>query len=363
MNPVAAYPSILSGEVPELPSSPPPPPPEPAPITSKRIAGSDRFSTAVAIAREGYRGDGTWPGVDSVIIASGDDRAAADPLSAAGLCWAYDAPLMLVSAGSTPASVKSAVKEIAANNGGRQVKIYIVGGTVSVPDARYSELAAAVGPGTLHKTRIAGSDRYSTAAAISATMRAVAAKDSAKAMPTKVLIANGADDTKFFDALALSPIAASKGYPILPVSASSVPAATRNELKALKPVEVIIGGGPHTVGSSAKSQLKSITGRSPQQWYGGDRYSTASAIASNAVSRNFLADGAVGVAAKLPDALTGGSMAGKKNGVLLITAGESLNSSTYWWVRSHADNVNECYVFGGTKSFTYATQRDLDSCF
>ena len=41
-----------------------------------------------------------WPAdehVSDVVIASGDDAAMADPLSAGGLCWAYNAPLLLVS--------------------------------------------------------------------------------------------------------------------------------------------------------------------------------------------------------------------------------------------------------------------------
>ena len=229
----------------------------------QRLADNDRFTTAVKIAREGYdpAGNKTWPGVDSVIVASGDDRAAADPLSAAGLCWAYDAPLFLVSASSTPVKVKAAIKEIAARNGGK-VNVIIVGGKVSVPDARYSDIANYVGWGELSKRRVAGSDRYSTAAAIAREMRRV------KGATSKVLVANGADSTKFFDALALSPIAARNGYPIIPVSATSVPSASRSILNEIGPSEVIIGGGPATVKSSVKSSIKSITGVTPQQWYG-----------------------------------------------------------------------------------------------
>ncbi|TLM79415.1 MAG: hypothetical protein FDZ75_08860, partial [Actinobacteria bacterium] len=58
-----------------------------------RLDGENRYSTAVEIAKEGFPG---WEGVDTVVIASGDDRAAADPLAASGLCWLYDAPLLLV---------------------------------------------------------------------------------------------------------------------------------------------------------------------------------------------------------------------------------------------------------------------------
>jgi subtilisin family serine protease len=319
----------------------------------ERLADNDRFTTAVKIAREGYdpSGNKTWPGVDTVIVASGDDRAAADPLSAAGLCWAYDAPLFLVSGSFTPVKVKAAIKEIAARNSGA-VKVVVVGGPVSVPDARYNEIASYVGKSQVSKRRVAGSDRYATAAAIAREMRSV------KGATDKVLVANGADSTKFFDALALSPIAARNGYPIIPVSATSVPSASRSILSEIGPAEVIIGGGPATVKSGAKNSIKSITGVWPQQWYGPDRYYTATTIASKAVSRGFLSDQAVGVAAKLPDALTGGSMIGaKKNGVLLITQSDRLTPTTSSWVSAHSANIANAYVFGGTKS-VFTTVQD-----
>ena len=110
----------------------------------------------------------------------------------------------------------------------------------------------------------------------------------------------------------------------MPVSATSVPGASESVLREFKPTTVIIGGGPNTVTSSVKSRLKSITGKNAEQWYGNDRYSTASVIAGKAVdTKHWLSADAVGVAAKLPDALTGGSMVGRKNGVLLVSASDA----------------------------------------
>ncbi|MDH4140854.1 MAG: cell wall-binding repeat-containing protein, partial [Coriobacteriia bacterium] len=195
---------------------------------AERVAGQSRYSTAVAVARKGYDPDGdkSWPGVDHVVIASGEDRAAADPLAAAGLCWAYDAPLFLVSSKSVSQEVKQAVNEIVTANG--PTVVHVVGGPVSVPDPRYTELESAV-LGTLHKDRVlATGGRYDLAAAIAQRVKSVAQSNPAKDMPPAVLIANGADSTKFFDALALSAISAGKGCPILLVSADSIPSATRS---------------------------------------------------------------------------------------------------------------------------------------
>jgi putative cell wall-binding protein len=335
--------------------------------TSTRLADNDRFSTAVKIAREGFDADGNtsngtdWDGITDVIIASGEDRAAADPLSASGLAWAEDAPLFLVSSSMTPHQVKVAVKEIASQAPGT-VTVHIVGGTVSVPQARYNDLKSYVGgAGSLTYTRVAGNDRYTTAEEISKRVRAAYRAQNSGAEPPVVLIANGADSTKFFDALALSPIAAQNGYPILPVSASSVPAATERALRAIDPNTVVIGGGPNTVGSSVKNRIKAITGTTPQQWYGNDRYSTATRIATNAVNYSWLTDQTVGVAAKLPDALTGGSMVGRKQGVLLVTDGNNLSSAPRSWMSSHSGSILKCYVFGGVKSMTPNVKNQIDA--
>ena len=116
--------------------------------------------------------------------------------------------------------------------------------------------------------------------------------------PKTVLVANGADATKFFDALALSPIAANNAYPILLVDQNAIPTATRAVVNDFKPSTVIVGGGPATVSDGVRSSLKAT------RWSGRDRYSTATSIATKAIQQKMLTANCVGVAAKLPDALT-----------------------------------------------------------
>ena len=101
-----------------------------------RIWDNDRYTTAVKTAHLGFDpdNDGSWPGVTHVIIASGEDRALADPLASAGLVWAYDAPLFLINSDFVPAKVNQAINQIAAANG--PVTVHVVGGTFSVPNAR-----------------------------------------------------------------------------------------------------------------------------------------------------------------------------------------------------------------------------------
>ena len=62
-----------------------------------------------------------------------------------------------------------------------------------------------------------------------------------------------------------------------------------------------------------------------------------------------------------PDALTGGSMVGRKNGVLLVTDGTKLSAAPRSWISSHRTKIYECYVFGGVKSMTPTVKNQIDS--
>jgi putative cell wall-binding protein len=335
--------------------------------SSKRLAGGDRYSTAAAIAREAYDPSGrkSWPGVNDIILASGEDRAAADPLSAAGLSWAYGAPLLLTSSTSVSPYTKAIAAEIVDANG--FVNVHVVGGGVSVPTARITEIRSYVKSALGLSTSQANSkvkferpapnnDRFALATTIARRMESVAAAHPTKEIGDAVLVANGADNTKFFDALALSPIAAANGTPIVLVGYSNVPAATSSYLRSAVPQRVIVGGGPATVSGSV---YNSVGG--DERWYGKDRYYTATVIASKAVSRGYLTPGSVGVAAKLPDALTGGSMVGSRGGVLLITQSNMLTGTTRSWISSHAKWIDSSYVFGGTRSVYPGVQNTIDS--
>jgi putative cell wall-binding protein/5-hydroxyisourate hydrolase-like protein (transthyretin family) len=314
---------------------------------AERLADSSRFSTSVTIAREKFDpgAAGAWPGVKDVVIASGDDVAAADPLSAAGMCGAYHAPLFLLSRNYAPTELITALVQITKANG--PVVVHVVGGPSSVPDARLAEIQAAVGKALVTFDRVAGSDRFDTAAKV--------ALDVAEKLgrPQVVLIANGADATKFFDALALSPVAAAQGYPILLVGAGKVPASTQAALAALAPQRVIIGGGTATVSDSVKNQLHA------ERWAGPSRYDTAVIIADRAIASGWVSCNTVGVAAKLADALTGGSFCGQSGGVLVLTDGARLSTSTRNWLDANDARIGTCYVFGGTRSLTPTVRGDI----
>jgi len=96
-------------------------------------------------------------------------------------------------------------------------------------------------------TRIAGADRYATAAAIS--------KASFAAGVPVAYVATGAN---FPDALAAGPVAAAAGGPILLTTPSSLAGATASELSRLKPGSVILLGGTGALSDAVRSQVDAI---------------------------------------------------------------------------------------------------------
>lgn len=164
-------------------------------------------------------------------------------------------------------------------------------------------------------SRLAGSDRYATAAAISRARFGAGA--------SIVFIATGAS---FPDALAGSPAAAKANGPILLTERGSLPGATRTELDRLNPSKIVILGGSGTVSATVGTQLAAYA-PTVIRWAGPDRYATAAAI-----SRSTFAPGVavayVATGTTFPDALSGGALAGRRGGPILLVEGGRVPDAT-----------------------------------
>ncbi len=316
-------------------------------IPAERIGGADRFHTATAMAARSYPG---WAGVTDVVVAAGDDASLVDPLSAASLCWAYDAPLLFVSRSSMPASTRSALQAIASAN--PAVTVHIVGGTKVVPGARVREIMAAIGTDNVEQPWPSG-DRYTTAAGIATRVRAVAAEKSLT-IPDAAFVANGADSGRFMDALVAAAVSRATGVPLLLTSTSAPPAATRAALAAAGDPEVIVIGGTVAVSDSAYSKLGADA-----RWAGADRYQTGITVAKNAVTRGWSSGGVVGLASALPDALAGATHVGRAGGVVLPTESARLPKELFGFLANPPAPVERCVVFGGPKAIDDAQLKEI----
>jgi putative cell wall-binding protein len=318
-------------------------------VATDRIGGADRYAVAADAARASY--GAAWAGVNYVVIASGDDAASADPLAAAGLCWKYDAPLLLVSAGRMPYATRTALQQIKYANSG--ARVIVVGGTGSVPASRITELRSIFGAASVERLLATG-NRYDMAAKIAERMRTGAGGKTFPADPV-ALIANGADPDKFFDALALSAVSRASGNPILLVRQNWAPPATKTALTAMHPQGVVVAGGVGTVNASVYTSVGGTA-----RWWGADRYLTAKAIAEGAVANGYSIPSSIAVCSKLPDGMSGGAMVGRDRGVLLVSKGYGLSGGAGDFAADNSTDVWRSTVLGGTGSVFPAVLTQLD---
>ncbi len=306
-------------------------------IPAVRLAGGDRFASAAAAAHDAYPG---WAGIEHVVVASGDQAGLVDPLAASSLCWAYDAPLLLTSAKTTPAATRSALQAIVSAN--TTVTVHVVGGTIAVPSARVSEIRSLVGSGTVEQPWKTGG-RYATAAGIANRVRKVAAETS-RTVPNAVFVANGAEAKRFSDALAASAVSRATGIPVLLTAPAGVPGSTAAVIATGTP-EVIVIGGSQAVSAA---QYGALSGDA--RWWGGNKYSTATSVARNAVNRGWSTGDRVGIASSIADALAGASSLGRSGGVVLPTDSVRLPKELFTYLTNPPAPVSQVVVLGGSRA-------------
>jgi len=268
-----------------------------AKATVGRLAGADRYATAAAISKETFK-----PGVPVVYVATGVNYPDALAGSAAS-----DGPILLVTKDSIPGATLAELKRL------KPKRIIVLGGAGVVS----AEVETALAPLTAGRvSRLAGADRYSTAAKISASHYRPGA--------AVAFVATGAD---FPDALAGGPAAAKLGGPILLTQKDKLPAATVSELKRLKPKRIVVLGGTGVVSAEVEIALEAHTGGKVSRLAGPDRYRTAAAISKDGFNPGvpvvYVATGL-----NFPDALAGGATAALKDGPVLLVSGTSIPKAT-----------------------------------
>lgn len=296
-----------------------------------RWAGSDRYGTAEAIDDNNFP-DGPTP---VVFVASG--AAFPDALTGAVAAAKQHAPLVITAPDSLPASTQAELGRL------KPQKIVILGGTASVSTAVEQQLDAMVADPADDVQRIAGTDRYATAAAIATTFFTG---------PVPVLyIANGLN---FPDALAGAAAAGHLGAPILLVTPGSIPAATAQAITALAPKSIKVLGGTASVSDAVKTALAGDTTGAVTRLAGADRYATAVAISqdtypgSPSVATLYVACGS-----NFPDALVGAALGQP----LILTDGRTVAASVLAEVtRLHPGRL---VFLGGPASISYTDILEL----
>lgn len=219
---------------------------------SKRLAGKDRYSTAVAISQHLYPA-----GAGTVFVANGTDFP--DALAGGPGAAHLDGPVLLInSASNVPSVVKTELDRLNPD------RIMVLGGSSVVGSAAVSTLQAYA-----PVTRLGGQNRYETAAAVAGLWNS----------SDTVYIASG---QSYPDALAGGAAAGYEGAPVLLSTSTSLSQATSARLASLDPARVIVLGGKMVTPTSVVNKIKdTVPGVPVYRFAGENRYATAQAVADN----------------------------------------------------------------------------------
>lgn len=316
-------------------------------VETQRIAGADRYGTAVAIARAAFPG---WSGVRSVIVASGEDGTLADALAASTLTKAAAGPLVLVQRDRVPDTVAAALREIGSTEGA--LSVFIVGGTGAVSEQCASQVAALLGDEAT-VTRVAGRDRYATAASVASVLASMAT-GSPEGWPGLVLLVNGEPRFGLVDALGASAAGAAAQAPVLYVQKDAVPDATRSALASLNPSKIVVIGG-----SGVVSDVVLGAAGAEERWYGVDRYATAYAIANNLWKRGLVARDRAVVARTVADAVASAQLAAAGGGPVALVSESGVPKHTAICLGSGEPAVARAFVIGGFAAVPASVEREL----
>lgn len=289
-----------------------------------RLAGADRYATSVEIGKAAY------PSGATVVIANGENEHLVDGMVAGPLARKLAAPVLLVPGTAVPAVV---TRELTRRGARTAV---LVGGRAVLSDGVVQDLRDA---GITTVDRVAGGDRYATAAQVAERVGG-----------TSAVVASGRD-ANLVDALGAGGAAARHGMPILLTAPTGLPSHTKGALRGR--TSVVVAGGLGAVSSRVYDQLPA-----PTRVGGVDRYATSAALATHFARTVDAGTVSVvsGADANLVDALPGAAL----GRLTLLTAPNSLPASTRAFLTGPA-SVQEAVALGGPAAVSDGVLRTVSS--
>ncbi len=212
---------------------------------AREFAGQDRYDTALRLAKNFATNKGGLGAVPAVFIASGETLV--DSISVAGFAGYADAPILLTPTGSLHGGVADFIEDYDVKT------VYVLGGSAAVGDATLGAIEGLLSKPTV--TRIAGADRYGTAAAVAGMIEAESSWCGTDAV-SAVLI-NGSSDALPFG-VAVQTTAYRLQLPVLMTLADELPDATADYIDKNDVEHVQIIGGTDTVSAGVASALTTL---------------------------------------------------------------------------------------------------------
>jgi putative cell wall-binding protein/3',5'-cyclic AMP phosphodiesterase CpdA/chitodextrinase len=296
----------LAAPIPEVKSS------------SNRLAGDDRYKTAIEVSKNG------WDKSEYAVVVRGDDFA--DALCAAPLAKKYNAPILLTQTKEINSDALNEVKRL-------QVKhAFVVGGDKAISQKVEKDLKAQVAD----VTRISGNDRYETSVEIAKRLD----------LNGKIAVATGSD---FADALSISSIAAKLGMPILLTEKNKLPNEVKKYISDKSIDKTYVIGGTSVISNTVLNSLPKASRIS-----GNNRFETNLAIMKefeNEISFGtiYLAVGYGPTGKEFADALSGAALAAQKGAPIVIVY-NTVDTKVLDYLKSKVSSSIKVIALGGVKA-------------
>ena len=304
-----------------------------------RVAGDEQVGTAVAVSQA------VFETADAVVLSRVD--AYPDALGGAPLARALGGPLLLVHRDEVPQVVVDEIIRL------QPQRVVLLGGEAALSEGVAATVA---GLGVADVQRVAGPDRFATAAAITtAVATATGARHAFLALGEHPQPTGG-----WPDAVAVSGYAAHQGRPILLSRTDAAPEATLAALRDNGITHVTIVGGTAVVSDAVATQLTEL-GLQVGRLGGATRFETSLAVAEAA-----LADGAtlghvwIASAGDFPDPLASGPAVAAQGGVMLLVDGQQWTAQpARAWVAERAAAIGAARVVGSEQVMPGTVLADL----
>ena len=296
----------------------------------EELAGSDRYSTAVRIAKEVASLTGVADDEDVVLVNGNSlvDGLAAAPLAKhlAGATTAKNAPILLTENDKLPTATKKYLAELVDTAKNKTVTVNIVGGTGVVSKSVEKELRAM----NIKVERFGGEDREATSMAVA----------------EEIGFDNGAfvvGATGEADAMSIAGKAAELEAPIV---VSGFNGLSEETLESLEGARVNVIGGDSAVSAADYAAIKDVAltlGRVS----GSDRKETNAEVIRRFYNGSFATSKSVIVAKDdvLIDALTASNLASQQSAPIVL-ATSSLSANQIEAIDKNANKANKVYQVG-----------------
>ncbi|MDP2587752.1 MAG: cell wall-binding repeat-containing protein [bacterium] len=315
--------------------------PEGAPEDLLRVAGADRYATAVATSNKIFPVDGS---AESVLLANGSSTA--DALAGVPLGFTANGPILLIKGNQIPAEVYAELQRVLPAGG----RVYLLGGAAVINQAQQDFLTAA----GYDVKRLAGENRMATSVKVMEELDFLRGTS-----PDHIYLVNGYAPA---DALSVAPLAAYLQDGIALTEPGDLSQIIRDyaNVNLATITNVTIVGGSAVVPTGVANLFESA-GYTVDRVGGANRYDTSRLLADKYIDDVPLAPPGVALASgtSLADALPAGiHAAAQLYPMLLVPKDITANTCerTVDFLQDYSGRIQGGYIYGGEAVVTSASE-------